>query len=82
MSREPDTPHLSPEEIQLWADGLLPAARALHVSNCLPCLEAAERERGLSLQLARLVHFAPSAGFAERVMSRVRIPTPSGERRP
>jgi hypothetical protein len=81
MTREPDTPHLSPAEIDLWADGLLPAARVHHLSDCLPCLEAAERERGLSLQLARLPRHAPSAGFAERVMSEVRIPAPSGERR-
>ncbi len=82
MTREPDTPHLSPDEIDLWADGLLPAARALHLSDCLPCLEAAERERGLSLELARLPRLAPSVDFADRVMSEVRIPSPSGERRP
>ncbi len=70
--------HLTPEEITLWAEGLLPAARALHLSDCHDCLTAAERERSFFLQLARLEQLAPSAKFAERVMTKVRIPTPSG----
>ena len=70
--------HLTLDELELWAQGLLPAARALHLSTCADCLAVAERERKLFLQLAQLERFAPSAGFAERVMERVRIPTPSG----
>ncbi len=41
--------HLTPDEVELWAQGLLPAARD-----------------------------APEFGFVERVMAKVKIPTPSG----
>ena len=71
-------PHLTPDEIVLWAEGLLPAVRALHLAQCAECFVPAERERALFVQLSRLEHLAPSRGFAERVMERVRIPTPSG----
>ena len=68
-------PHLTPHETELWAEGLLPAARALHLATCPACLATAERERKLFVQLAQLERFAPSAGFADRVMARVRIGT-------
>jgi len=73
-----DLHHLIPDEIELWAQGLLPAARALHLSQCAACLATAERERKLYVQLAQLERFAPSAEFADTVMAQVRIPTPSG----
>jgi hypothetical protein len=71
--------HLTPDEIELWAQGLLPAARAVHLADCPECLATAERERKLFVQLAQLERFAPSAEFAERVMGKVRLPTPSGD---
>jgi len=71
--------HLTTEEIELWAIGLLGAARALHLSDCTLCRDEAERERRVVLALAGLPQFAPSAGFADRIMSQVRIPTPSGD---
>jgi hypothetical protein len=71
--------HLTTEEIELWATGLLGAARALHLSDCSLCREEAERERRVVLQIARLPQFEPRAGFADRVMALVRIPTPSGD---
>jgi hypothetical protein len=77
---EPLHQHLNPDEIELWALGLLPAAGALHLAQCAACLSAAERERKFFLQLAQLERFAPSAEFADKVMARVRIPTPSGGR--
>ena len=70
--------HLNPEEIEQWALGLLPAARALHLAECPPCLATAERERKLFRDLIQLERFAPSPGFVERVMAQVRIPTHSG----
>jgi hypothetical protein len=73
--------HLTTEEIELWAVGLLGAARALHLSDCSLCRDEAERERQVVLQLARLTAFAPRAGFADRVMAQVRVPTPSGDYR-
>ena len=70
--------HLTPDEIELWAQGLLPAARAPHLAQCAACLATAERERKLFLQLAQVERFGPSAGFADRVMAQIRIATPSG----
>ena len=71
--------HLTAEEIDLWAEGLLGASGALHLAECSLCREEAERERRIVLQLARLPHLAPAATFADRVMAAVRIPTPSGD---
>ncbi len=70
--------HLNSAEIELWAQGLLPAARDLHVAHCGECRVTAERERTLFRELAQLARFGPEFGFVERVMARVRIPTPSG----
>ena len=67
-------PHLNAEEIELWALGLLPAARALHLAQCAACLTAAEQERKFFRELAQLERFEPSVGFVERVMARVQIP--------
>ncbi|MGH7548091.1 MAG: hypothetical protein ACREMM_07945 [Gemmatimonadales bacterium] len=75
---EPAVQHLTPDEIELWAQGLLPAARDIHVAQCAECRAAAERERKLFRDLAQLPRFTPEYGFADRVMARVRIPTPSG----
>lgn len=71
--------HLTTEEIELWAQGLLPASRALHLADCSLCRVEAERERKVILELVQLPRFAPAAGFANRVMAQVRIPTPSGD---
>ena len=71
--------HLTTEEIELWAQGLLPASRAMHLADCSLCRVEAERERKVILELVQLPRFAPAAGFANRVMAKVRIPTPSGD---
>lgn len=73
-----DAPHLSPEEIDLWAEGLLPARRAIHLADCAPCHETAERERRLFVALARLERLTPGPEFADRVMATVKIPQASG----
>ena len=70
--------HLTPDEIELWAMGLLGATRAIHLAQCADCLAAAERERKFFRELAQLARLAPSADFADKVMAKVRIPTPSG----
>lgn len=70
--------HLTTDEIELWAQGLLGAARALHLADCSLCREEAERERKVILALVQLPPFAPAAGFADRVMAQVKVPTPSG----
>lgn len=73
------TMHLTTDEIELWAQGLLPAARAIHLADCSLCRVEADRERKIILELVQLPRFAPSAGFANRVMAQVKIPTPSGD---
>lgn len=72
------TPHLTPDELELWAQGLLPTARDMHVAECAECRATAERERKLYRELAQLTRFAPEFGFVERVMAKVKIRTPSG----
>ncbi len=71
--------HLTTDEIELWAQGILGAARALHLADCSLCRETADRERKIILALVQLPSFAPAPGFADRVMARVRVPTPSGD---
>ena len=71
--------HLTTDEIELWAQGLLGAARALHLAECSLCLAEADQERKVLLELAQLPRFAPSASFADRVMAQVKIRAPSGE---
>ncbi len=70
--------HLTPEEIELWGQGLCPATRDAHLAQCAECRTVAERERKLIRELAQLTRFAPEFGFVERVMAKVKIPTPSG----
>lgn len=71
------TKHLTTDEIELWAQGLLPAAQAMHLADCSLCRVEADRERKVILELVQLPKFAPSAGFADRVMAQVKVPTPS-----
>lgn len=71
--------HLTADEIELWAQGLLGAARTFHLNDCSLCRMEAERERKVILELAQLPRFAPTADFADRVMAQVHIPTPSGD---
>jgi hypothetical protein len=75
------TMHLTTDEIELWAQGLLPAARALHLSDCSLCRVEADHERKVILELVQLAKFAPSAGFADRVMAKVVIETTVVKRR-
>jgi hypothetical protein len=71
--------HLTTDEIELWAQGLLGAARAFHLADCSLCRAEAERERKVILELVQLPGFAPTDGFADRVMAKVKVPTPSGD---
>jgi predicted anti-sigma-YlaC factor YlaD len=74
----PHLEHLTLDEIELWAQGLLPAARDAHLAQCDACRAQADAERRLFRELAQLPRFAPEFGFVERVMAKVKIPTPSG----
>ena len=71
---EPLLQHLTPDELELWAQGLLPAARDIHLAQCGECRVLGDRERKLFRELARLPRFAPEFGFVDRVMAKVEIP--------
>lgn len=71
--------HLTTDELELWAQGLLGAARTFHLTECSLCRTEAERERKVILELVQLQEFAPRAGFADRVMAQVKVPTASGD---
>lgn len=79
MTQQTLHPHLTPDEVELWAQGLLGATRTMHLADCAECLATAERERKLLRDLAQLPRFAPEYGFVDRVMAHVRVPTPSGD---
>jgi hypothetical protein len=67
--------HLVNEELDLWLDGRLPAARTSHLETCEECRTAAEEIREVTTQLALLPRVAPSLRFADRIMARVaRVP--------
>ena len=68
-----DTPHLGPEELDLWLDGRLPESRTSHLETCEQCRVAAEETREVVLQLSRLPEAAPAPSFADRVMARVEL---------
>jgi anti-sigma factor RsiW len=69
-------PHLSPDDIDRWLDGTLPAPRTRHLDACQQCLELARAEREMAEQISALPLMAPSAGFADRVMLAVHVPDP------
>jgi hypothetical protein len=68
--------HLRPDEIELLLDGEegfgVTPLRA-HVRQCASCDAELERARELMVALDALPDFAPSAGFADRVMSQVQV---------
>src|SRR2546429_8909118 len=70
--------HLTADEIEQWAVGLLGASRAIHLAQCADCFAAAERERKFFRDLAQLARLAPAADFADKVMAQGRIAAPSG----
>jgi len=69
--------HLSPEELDLWVTGFLPAARETHLRDCEACQAFADQERLLVLRLEALPLFDPAPGFTDRVMDRVNVPVTS-----
>lgn len=75
-SSAPDR-HLAPGALQDFLEGLLaaPAASSVerHLERCRFCREEAEAWRGVMVGLDTLPTFAPSPGFAERIMAHVRV---------
>ena len=79
MSRE--SMHPGSEALETYAEGAMEDAdRAVlesHLMSCVRCQGEVEEWRSLFATLEILPRFAPSSGFAERVMARVRVPDPS-----
>jgi len=68
--------HLRPDEIELLLDGeegFGVAPLRAHVRSCASCHAELEEARALLLALDTLPDFAPSVGFADRVMSQVQV---------
>lgn len=68
--------HLRPDEFELLLDGeegFGVAPLRSHVRSCLACQTELESARELLVALDTLPDFAPSAGFADRVMSQVQV---------
>src|SRR5207247_2529046 len=58
--------HLTPDEVELWAQGLLPATRDAHLAQCAERRTIAELERELIRELSQLTRFRPAFAFGER----------------
>jgi hypothetical protein len=69
-------PHLTPDDIDRWLDGTLPAGPAGHLESCQTCLELVRAEREIAELISALPLMAPSSGFADRVMQSVQVPDP------
>lgn len=72
--------HLLPDEIDLLVDaesglesGFGVAPLRAHVRECARCRAELEREEALAEALDLMPHFAPSVGFADRVMADVQV---------
>jgi hypothetical protein len=69
-------PHLTPDDVELWLNGTLDAARTRHLDLCPECFDRAQAEREIVEQLAALPLMAPAVGFADRVMAQVTVADP------
>lgn len=72
--------HIPGGSLQDYLEGVLSGRRAAgakaHLAACDPCREELKGWERLFGSLAALPSLAPTLGFAERVMARVRIPAP------
>ena len=55
-------PHLTPEDLDQWVDGLLPAPREAHLRDCPECQVLADAERVLVLRLQQVPLFKSAVG--------------------
>lgn len=68
--------HLRPDEIELLLDGeegFGVAPLRAHVRSCVSCQTELDSARELMIALDALPDFAPSVGFADRVMTQVQV---------
>jgi hypothetical protein len=69
--------HLTPEAVERIGMGGEPGAdEARHLASCNRCRHEVAELGSLQVRLAALVLLAPASGFADRIMARVRLPTP------
>lgn len=73
--------HLGPEALDRLLAGEGRAESHAHLDRCHRCQEELEELQSLVTALESLPHHEPSPGFAERVMSRVQLPTVRRARR-
>lgn len=82
----PKSSHLSQWAIELLAEDSLPRvqreAAEQHLRVCARCSGQLEEFRSFYAELSRLPRFAPSLGFADAVMSQVRVPDPAAAASP
>lgn len=76
----PFGPHLSTDEVDAWLVGALAPDAGRHLAGCPDCQERATAERELVSLLASLPLLSPAPGFADRVMTQVRVPQPLAAR--
>lgn len=69
--------HLTADDLDLWAEGALPARREAHLRSCPACQTLADQERVLVMRLNALPLYEPRPGFADRVLDRVDLPVTS-----
>lgn len=73
--------HIPAESLQDYVEGILPRRQAagagVHLAACDDCRNEMKGWERLFGSIAALGRFAPAAGFAERVMARVRLPAPA-----
>jgi hypothetical protein len=69
--------HLAPEARERIGMGGEPGPdEARHLASCARCRSQVAEIGSLQIRLAALVSLSPSAGFADRVMARIQLPTP------
>jgi anti-sigma factor RsiW len=78
--RRREESHIPVGSIQDYLENLLPAQPAArleaHLASCASCREEVQGWTRLLGSFQPLGHFAPRAGFAERVMAQVLVPAP------
>lgn len=78
--------HPDGHRLQEWLDGRLAARSAVrieaHLAGCSACAREAAAWRDTFAALDRVERFAPTEGFAQRVMAQTRVPAPAPTRVP
>lgn len=71
------TTHLAPEAVERIGMGGEPGAdETSHLKSCTRCTHEIAEIGSLHARFAALLLLAPSAGFSDRVMARIQLPTP------